>query len=178
MTCMDEVLIKINLFWETKLVKLTSWHTYGSQANLKLKEATCDCLNPNYEYGDKITRDIGMQVPYSLKPPKMSEISRYIIYFLNLCRVFVQEHAMPEGFGTEDLPYPVSLRFYVAKSFLKSISHQGTTVFLDTRDVFLQKDPFSEFSDGIMHFPRESGAYRLKGPYTWNFKWILNCYGK
>ena len=85
---------------------------------------------------------------------------------------------MPEGFGTEDLPYSVSLRFYVAKSFLSLIKHQGTTFFLDTRDVFIQKDPFSAFDDGIMHFSRESGAYRLNGPYTWNPTWIVNCYGK
>ena len=85
---------------------------------------------------------------------------------------------MPEGFGNEDLPYPVSLRFFVTISFLRLIGHEGYTFFLDTRDVFIQSDPFSELSDGVLHFPRESGAYRLKGPYTDNHDWVRKCYDK
>ena len=85
---------------------------------------------------------------------------------------------MPMGFNKETLPYPVSLRFYVARAFLALTKHSGTTFWLDTRDVFVQDDPFAAFNDGVLHFPRESGAYRLEGPYTWNSEWVRNCYGK
>jgi hypothetical protein len=78
----------------------------------------------------------------------------------------------------EDLPYPVSLRFFVVVSLLTLIQHQGTIFFLDTRDVFIQRDPFRDYSDGIMHFPRESSAYRIRGPFTSNHEWLLQCFGE
>ena len=90
----------------------------------------------------------------------------------------MQKHAMPEHLAAEDLPYPVSLRFYVTAAFLRLISHTGTVFFLDTRDVFIQKDPFESYADGRLHFPMESQAYRLRGPYTHNSDWLLSCYGE
>lgn len=85
---------------------------------------------------------------------------------------------MPEDVPAEELPYHVSLRFYAVTAFLSAIHHAGTAFFLDTRDVFIQRDPFEQHADGLLHFPRESSAYRLKGPFTHNRDWLLQCYGK
>ena len=97
----------------------------------------------------------------------------------DICRVIVQRHSLPANLeDAEDVPYPVSLRFYVVLALLKQIDHQGTVFFLDTRDVYIQRDPFKVFSDGIMHFPSESSSYRISGPYTDNHSWLLGCFGK
>lgn len=94
-------------------------------------------------------------------------------------RVVVQSHRLPHHLGdAEDIPYPVSLRFYIAASLLELTNHMGTVFFLDTRDVFLQRDPFEKYADGVMHFPRESGSYRIHGPYTNNHEWLLQCFGR
>ena len=90
----------------------------------------------------------------------------------------MQPHAMPDHLQEDNLPYPVSLRFYVTVALLRSSRHSGHVFFCDTRDVFIQRDPFADHSDGVLHFPRESAAYRLKGPFTDNSVWLLKCYGK
>ena len=94
-------------------------------------------------------------------------------------RVVVQSHRIPSHLeDPEDIPYPVSLRFYLTASLLTLTNHSGTAFFLDTRDVFLQRDPFERYSDGIMHFPRESGSYRISGPFTYNYQWLMQCFGE
>lgn len=78
----------------------------------------------------------------------------------------------------EDVPYTVSLRFYVTLALLHLTNHSGTIFFIDTRDVYIQSDPFLDYADDILHFPKESGAYRMKGPFTDNHNWLLMCFGQ
>ena len=70
------------------------------------------------------------------------------------------------------------------------------------RDVFVQRNMFVEpflvsagvaiafkcpfrpladvtcLQDDLLHFPRESGAYRLRGPFSLNADWMTQCYGR
>lgn len=94
------------------------------------------------------------------------------------CRVIVQKHEMPKQFSEEALPHAVSLRFYVARAFLTQIQHAGKAFICDSRDVFIQKDMFEAFNDDYVHFPRESGGYRIRGPFSLNSNWITQCYGQ
>lgn len=93
-------------------------------------------------------------------------------------RVIVQKHEMPKQFSEEALPHAVSLRFYVARAFLTQIQHAGKAFICDSRDVFIQKDMFEAFNDDYVHFPRESGGYRIRGPFSLNSNWITQCYGQ
>ena len=95
-----------------------------------------------------------------------------------LCRVIVQKHEMPTHFLEEAVPHAVSLRFYVVQAFLKQIQHTGKAFICDSRDVFIQKDMFEAFNDDYLHFPRESGGYRIRGPFSQNANWITQCYGQ
>ena len=98
-------------------------------------------------------------------------------HLLTLCRVIVQKHEMPTHFLAETVPDAVSLRFYVVQAFLKQIQHTGKAFICDSRDVFIQKDMFEAFNDDCLHFPRESGGYRIRGPFSQNH-WITQCYGQ
>ncbi|KAL0021043.1 hypothetical protein WJX77_012162 [Trebouxia sp. C0004] len=93
-------------------------------------------------------------------------------------RVIVQKHEMPTHFPEEAVPHAVSLRFYVVQAFLKQIQHTGKAFICDSRDVFIQRDMFEAFDDDYLHFPRESGGYRIRGPFSQNANWITQCYGR
>ncbi|DBA90773.1 TPA: hypothetical protein ACH3X1_003980 [Trebouxia sp. C0004] len=85
---------------------------------------------------------------------------------------------MPTHFPEEAVPHAVSLRFYVVQAFLKQIQHTGKAFICDSRDVFIQRDMFEAFDDDYLHFPRESGGYRIRGPFSQNANWITQCYGR
>lgn len=92
--------------------------------------------------------------------------------------MIVQKHELPEHVPEESMPYAVCLRFYAARALLMQIRHTGKVFMCDSRDVFIQKDMFEAFDDDYLHFPRESGAYRLRGPFSQNSNWITQCYGQ
>ena len=85
---------------------------------------------------------------------------------------------MPTHISEDYIPYAVTVRFYVARAFLNQIRHTGKVFMCDSRDVFIQRDMFEAFDDDYLHFPRESGAYRLRGPFSQNSNWITQCYGQ
>eukprot|EP00891_Asterochloris_glomerata_P009694 jgi/Astpho2/9694/fgenesh1_pg.00149_%23_4_t len=97
-------------------------------------------------------------------------------------RVHLQHHALPDVDDPDLLPHPVSLRFYVATAFLRKLTaagHRGHVFLSDSRDVFVQRNMFVDpFLDDLLHFPRESGAYRLRGPFSLNADWVTQCYGR
>ena len=90
----------------------------------------------------------------------------------------MQQHALPDHIPEEALPYPVSLRFYVISAFLRAIGHNGTVFAADSRDVYVQDDVFRIYNDSRLHFPRESGSYRLAGPFTDNAAWFVKAYDR
>ena len=90
----------------------------------------------------------------------------------------MQKHEMPTHISEDYIPYAVTVRFYVARAFLNQIRHTGKVFMCDSRDVFIQRDMFEAFDDEYLHFPRESGAYRLRGPFSQNSNWITQCYGQ
>ena len=92
--------------------------------------------------------------------------------------MIVQRHEAPLHFPEQAVPHAVSLRFWVVRAFLKQIQHIGKAFICDSRDVFIQKDMFEAFDDDFLHFPRESGGYRIRGPFSENANWITQCYGQ
>lgn len=123
---------------------------------------------------------IGTSAAISQQVPFLCQLDLKFVLLNSLlaCRVIVQKHEMPTQFSDEALPHAVSLRFYIVRALLTQIQHTGKAFICDSRDVFIQKDIFQAFDDDYLHFPRESGGYRIRGPFSENSNWITQCYGQ